>query len=256
MTDTHAKIMVVDDDMALRVTLMDILEDEGFDVVGVSDGYEAVKMATAEHFSLIFMDVRMPGIDGVEANRRIKEISPDLVVVMVTAFAGQGLIEQALQEGAYAVLYKPFDFRQLTEIVQTVMKTTCVLVVDDQADSRETVRMILEDQGYQVSEAANGKQAVTKAGKKHYEIILMDAVMPEKDGFTACEKVIETDPDAKVIFLTAHSLVSWVRQALAAGAFSLLSKPVEPADMITLMKSVVESPENKQKNATVELKSD
>ena len=62
MTDTHAKIMVVDDDMALRVTLMDILEDEGFDVVGVSDGYEAVKMATAEHFSLIFMVNPVPVI--------------------------------------------------------------------------------------------------------------------------------------------------------------------------------------------------
>ncbi len=256
MTDYHPKIMVVDDDMALRVTLMDILEDEGFEVVGVSDGYEAVKMASKEHFGLIFMDVRMPGIDGVETNRRIKEISPDSVIVMVTAFAGQELIEQALEEGAYAVLYKPFDFHQLTEVVRTVMKTTCVLVVDDQAESRETVRMILEDQGYRVSEAMDGKQAVTKAGEKHYEIILMDAVMPGMDGFTACEKIIESDPEAKVIFLTAHSLVNWVRQALAAGAFSLLSKPVDPADMITLMKSVVEPPKDEQNSMAVEAEID
>ena len=252
MTDYRPKIMVVDDDMALRVTLMDILEDEGFDVVGVSDGYEAVKMAGEEHFGLVFMDVRMPGIDGVEANRRIKDISPDSVVVMVTAFAGQGLIEQALQEGAYAVLYKPFDFRQLTEVVRTVMKTTCVLVVDDQAESRETVRVILEDQGYQVSEAVNGSQAVTKAGQRHYEIILMDAVMPGMDGFSACEKIVESDPDAKVIFLTAHSLVAWVRHALAAGAFSLLSKPVEPGDMIALLKSVVDHQGEEQNETVVE----
>ena len=92
-----------------------------------------------------------------------------------------------------------------------------------------------------MSEARNGKQAVTKAGQKHYEIILMDAVMPGMDGFAAYEKIIETDPEAKVIFLTAHSLVNWVRQALAAGAFSLLPKPVEPADMIALMKSVLKN---------------
>ena len=252
MTESGPKILVVDDDLALRVTLMDILEEEGFDVVGVSDGYEAVKMAGQEHFALIFMDVRMPGIDGVEANRRIKEISPESVIVMVTAFAGQGLIEQALKEGAYAVLYKPFDLGQLTEIVRSVVKTTCVLVVDDQAESRQTVRMILEEHGYQVSEADDGKQAVTKAGEKHYEIILMDAVMPGMDGFTACEQIVETDPDAKVIFLTAHSLVNWVRQALAAGAFSLLSKPVEPSDMITLMKSVVDHPEQTKESSAVE----
>ena len=158
---------------------------------------------------------------------------------MITAYAG-GLIEQASVEGVYAVLYKPFDLQQLSEIVRTTLKTTCVLVVDDQPGTRETVRAILEDRGYQVSEAENGKQAVTKAGQKHYDVILMDAIMPGMGGFDACEKIVEEDPEAKIIFLTAHSVVDWVRQALTAGAFSMLKKPVEPEDMLSLMRSVVE----------------
>lgn len=233
------KIMVVDDDDGLRVTLADILEDEGFDVTSVDDGLQGVEMASNNHFDLIFMDVRMPGIDGVEAYRRIKLISPSTVVIMLTAYSG-GLVEDALQEGAYAVLYKPFDLAQLTDTVRSVLKSTCVLVVDDQPEIRETVRGILEDFGFQVTEAQDGKQAIYQTGKKKFDVILMDAVMPGMDGFAACQRIVENDPDAKVIFLTAHSVVQWVKQALSAGAFSLLRKPVEPEDMITLMKSVVE----------------
>ncbi len=239
MVEYQPKIMVVDDDDGLRYTLSEILEEEGFEVTAVSDGLESVELATANHFDLIFMDFRMPGIDGVEAFRRIKVVSPDSVVIMVTAYAGAP-VEEALEEGAYAIIYKPFDLEQLKTMVRTTLMSTCVLVVDDEPGMRKMVRAILEDSGFQVSEAKIGKQAVTKAGRKHYDVILMDAVMPGMDGFTACQEIVEKDPEAKVIFLTAHSVVNWVRQALSAGAFSLLEKPVEPEDMISLLNSVVE----------------
>ena len=202
------------------------------------DGQKGVEMATANRFDLIFMDFMMPGINGVEALRRIKEVSPETIVIMVTAYSG-GLIEQALDEGSYAVLYKPFEFEQLANMVRTTLKSTCVLVFDDQPETRKMVREILDKSGFRVSEAEDGEQAVTMAGEKRYDIILMDAVMPGIGGVDACEKIVKEDPDAKVIFLTAHSLAGSVKQALAAGAFSLLKKPFDPEDMISLMKSVV-----------------
>ena len=238
MAQHQPKIMVVDDDDGMRITLAELLGYEGFDVTTVTDGLQGVEMATANHFDVIFMDFMMPGIDGVEALRRIKVVSPETIVIMVTAYDG-GLVEQALEEGAYAILYKPFDFDQLTSILRTTLKTTCVLVVDDEAETRTMVRAILEDSGFQVSEAKDGEQAVTKAGERRYDVILMDAVMPGMGGFDACEKIVKEDPDAKIIFLTAHSLVGWVREALSAGAFSLLKKPFDPDDMISLMNSVV-----------------
>ena len=238
MAHYQPKIMVVDDDEGMRITLVELLGYEGFDVTGISDGLEGVEMATKNRFDLIFMDFMMPGIDGVEALRRIKVVSPETIVIMVTAYAG-GLVEQSLVEGAYAVLYKPFDLDQLTSIVRTTLKSTCVLVVDDESDTRTMVRAILEESGFQVSEAEDGEEAVTKAGKKRYDVILMDAVMPGMGGFDACEKIVKEDPDAKVIFLAPHSAVGWVRQAFSAGAFSLLKKPIDPDDMISLMNSIL-----------------
>ncbi len=234
------KILVVDDDDGQRVTLVEILEDEGCDVTAVSTGLKAVEMATKNHFDLIFMDYKMPGIDGEEAYRQIKAVRPEISIIMQTAYE-DGLIKRSLDEGVYAILNKPYELNQVTELVRSVLKSTCVLVADDEPDMRALLRAILEDRGFQVSEAEDRIDAVTKARERHYDVILMDVVMPVMDGFAACEKIVEEDPDAKVIFLTGHSVKGWIKQALSIGAFFLLEKPVEPDDMLSLVKSVVEA---------------
>ena len=108
--------MVVDDD-SLRFTFTTILEDEDFEVTAASDGLEGVEMATKHRFDLI----------------------------LLTALATQALIDQALEEGAFAVHHKPFDVRKLTYLVRIVMRSTCVLVVDDQPETRTAMHAIPED---------------------------------------------------------------------------------------------------------------
>lgn len=118
------RIMVVDDDAALRYTLKEILEDEGRDVVAAEDGYQAIKQASENKLSLIFMDIQMPGINGVEAFMEIKEILPDCVVVMMTGFAVEDLVKKALTEGAYTVLHKPIAIERVLEILEQVVPET------------------------------------------------------------------------------------------------------------------------------------
>ena len=123
MVHYQPKIMVLDDDEGIRSTLAEILEDEGYDVTTVSESLWGVAVAANSHFDLIFIDFKMPGINGLEAFRRIKSLSPETIVIMVTGYAGSP-IEDALEEGAYAVLYKPFDSEQLTDLVRTTLRST------------------------------------------------------------------------------------------------------------------------------------
>ena len=241
MNETRAKIMVVDDDPAMLFTVTEILEDAGYDAYGVSDGYQAIELATKETFALVFMDIRLPGIDGVEAYRQIKSVSPGMPVIMMTGFTVESLISQALEEGAYTVLYKPLDITILLVAIKEVLDGPCVLVVDDELDARESVKSIFEDLGYQVALAMNGNQAVTMVESKHYDVILMDIGMPGMDGLEACRRIVESDPSAKVIFITGREVNQYARQALMAGAFSLLSKPVDPESMIALVDSLAGS---------------
>ena len=115
------RIMVVDDDADFRRTLEVILMDEGWDVISAGDGFQAVQMAGKSDISLIFMDIRMPDMDGVETLSKIKEILPDCIVVMMTGHALEFLIEKALSEGAMTCLNKPILIEQLLKIVDEVM---------------------------------------------------------------------------------------------------------------------------------------
>ena len=115
------RIMVVDDDPALRMTLEEILTDEGHDVISAEDGYQAILFASESPIALIFMDIRMPGMTGIEAFSRIKEILPDCVVVIMTGHAVQSLVDEAWEQGAREILQKPVIIDRLLEIVDEVV---------------------------------------------------------------------------------------------------------------------------------------
>ena len=112
--------MVVDDDPAMRMTLAGILSVEGHEVISAENGQQAIAMASKNAIDLIFMDIRMPGLNGVETFLRIKEVQPECVVVMMTGFSVEELVKTALSEGAYTVLYKPLAFEKVLEILEKV----------------------------------------------------------------------------------------------------------------------------------------
>ena len=238
MMNDRPKVMVLDDDEGVRVTLEGIIEDEGYDVVGAPDGYQAIELAKETPFALNFMDVKMPGINGVETYREIKKISPGSVVVIMTGFSIEELVKTALKEGAYAVIYKPVAMEQIIEIMRAVLRTTFVLVVDDRAADRDTPHAIFEDIGYKVYEAWDGRQAISTAIERHYDVIVMDIRMPGMDGFTTFEEIRMIDPLVKVIFITGYDLESPARDALLNGAYTVLTKPVDPEEMLALMSSI------------------
>ena len=135
----HAmSILVVDDLRNIRLTLSGILEDEGHQVATVEDGYQAINAVAEAHYDIIFMDIKMPGINGVQAFREIKKISPDTVVIMMTAYSVEDLVKEALEEGAYAVIYKPFEIEKIISIIQDLLKEkVLILLVDDQMPERQ-----------------------------------------------------------------------------------------------------------------------
>ena len=110
-------ILVVDDHSAMRSTLRDILQDEGYEVQSASSGEEAVDVFQGGNFDAVLMDVRMQGINGVEAFRRMKSLSNSVKVILMSAFSVDEIKEESLEEGAVAFLPKPLDMENLIDLI-------------------------------------------------------------------------------------------------------------------------------------------
>ena len=123
MQDHKTNVLVVDDDRGIRFTLEGIIDDEGYAVRSAEDGYQAIELAKETAFQWMFMDIRMPGLNGVETYLEIKKISPECRVVMMTGFSVEELVSQALEEGVYAVLFKPLPVEQVLKILRSGERT-------------------------------------------------------------------------------------------------------------------------------------
>lgn len=101
-------VLVVDDNAALAENVADILESEGFEAVSVDSPAHALEAALGRSFDAVVLDVRMPGMDGIELRERLRESQPDATFVFMTAFATDERLEAARRSGVGGILAKPF----------------------------------------------------------------------------------------------------------------------------------------------------
>ena len=122
-----AKILVVDDDTVARDLLADALKKEGYDVEAFSSGEEAIERGRHERVDLVLTDMRMGTVDGLTVLREFKRFSPDTSIVLLTSFGSlEGAIE-AIKQGAYDYLAKPFKKEEIKLVVQRSLDH-CLLV--------------------------------------------------------------------------------------------------------------------------------
>lgn len=124
LTDAkELRVLVADDQLHVRKFLREILEDEGFLVDDAEDGAEVMEKVGAGHYDLVISDIRMPKLDGNRVVRELKEVAPDLPVILITAYGydPSHIAVRAKKEGVVDVLYKPFDLRKLKEAISRAL---------------------------------------------------------------------------------------------------------------------------------------
>ena len=119
---TTARILIADDEDSLRWVLDKGLRQAGYEVTAVKDGESALRAFEAEPFDLVFLDVRMPGLDGLTALARLRELRPDAHVVVMTAHGTMETAIQAMQRGAYDYLAKPFDLDEVVLLAERALE--------------------------------------------------------------------------------------------------------------------------------------
>ena len=120
MRDEAAKlagILIVDDEFCVRDSLCQWFRKEGYDVTAVENATEALAAMEEGHPQVVLLDVRMPGMDGLELQERLRHIDPEIVVIVITAFASVDTAVRALKQGAFDYVTKPVDPDELSRLV-------------------------------------------------------------------------------------------------------------------------------------------
>ena len=117
-----AKIMLVDDAAFMRMMIKNTLTQQGYtDIVEAQDGAEAVTKFAEENPDLVFMDITMPNMDGLQALKKIKENHPDAKIVMCTAMGQETMVLDAIKSGAKDFIVKPFNADRIVQTVNTIL---------------------------------------------------------------------------------------------------------------------------------------
>lgn len=124
MNETRAtNILVVDDEEELRKSLAEILEMEGLKVSQAQDGYIAIEKAKTNQYDIALIDIRMPGINGLETLTQVRSLQPNIKAIMMTGHPIDNS-KNNLLKGIYGILHKPFSITKLMNMIQQI---TCVM---------------------------------------------------------------------------------------------------------------------------------
>ena len=218
-------VLVIDDDPDQRALMTRFLHREGFRVQTASEGMEGLELARKLQPRAILLDVMMPGIDGWSVLSELKA-DPELSaipVVMVT-FIDQRSLAASL--GAADYMMKPVRWDRFSKVMDRFRAPEGgVLIVEDNADVRQQVRLVLEKDGWIVTEAENGHEGLSRVAAARPQVVLLDLTMPVMDGFTFLEKLraMPGCADLPVVVLTARDLTRDDRRLLR-GASQILNK--------------------------------
>jgi two-component system response regulator PilR (NtrC family) len=116
------KILVADDEQSMREFLDIMLKKEGYKVSLASNGDDVLKLVEKDIFDLILLDIRMPKMDGLDVLKRVKAVSPETVVIMITAYASADTAIRAMKEGAYDYITKPFKVEEIKLIIKNALE--------------------------------------------------------------------------------------------------------------------------------------
>ncbi len=240
-----ATVLVIDDDPSAREMMSRILSREQYLVLVAASGEEGLRIAREQKPDVITLDVLMAGMDGWAVLNQLKADpeTADIPVVVLTVMDDRNL---GFALGAADYLNKPIDRERLSAVLRRVRadeRAGAALVVEDDPDTREMLRRMLEKDGWKVVEAANGRIALQRILEAEPAVVLLDLMMPEMDGFGFIEEVRKHMEwrAIPVVVLTAKTLTAEDRLRLE-GVARVFQKGEQPGmDVLAEVRRLVEA---------------
>jgi CheY-like chemotaxis protein len=243
------RVLVVDDEQLISATLSLILQRNGFDTFAAYSGEQALEVLDTFRPDILITDVVMPDIDGREVARKAAERYPGCRIFLLTGHAHHIDFTDLQALGiAFEVIAKPAHPAELLRHLEadsqacSHLKPTA-LVVDDFEPHRYSVRRLLQQAGFEVIEAANGRECLQQAANAP-DVIVLDIHLPDSNGFELCRKLRASAPTAKtpIVHLSATATSAEAKEeSRLVGANDYMTSPFDPSQLLVKLCSLVQA---------------
>jgi len=253
VTSHKGKVLLVDDDPDFLAATTKTLKEDGYEVASATTGGEALKKAREEAPSLMILDLMLPDADGFSVCSQLKDdvrtsAIPILILTGVPSRSTSYLKDISLYHRADDYAQKPVRRKQFLKKVDRLISgarqslarsRTTVLIADDDPDFVLTTRRFLQANGYRTLVAKNGNECLRMAQDAVPDMIILDVMFPDKDGFTVCAELKEKRRTRAIPVLLSTAIGEQIRKsdfacevAVQHQADDYIDKPIRPSDLL------------------------
>jgi DNA-binding NtrC family response regulator len=237
------RILIVDDDRQMVRTLSDIVSLHGWTVDGAYSGEAAVDAVGQREYDAVLMDVRMTGINGVEAFKAMKSVRPGIKVILMTAYSAAKIIAEAEREGALQVLAKPVVLPNLFDMLdQMTQGTKPVMLVADDAELLSVLHTALEESSYAWLEATSLSEALTALEEQTPLVVVLDQNVSGVNPGDSVLAIKRVSPGVALILCDGDSNGGGQTPTDPPPAliYATLHKPFSPEKLIDTLEGIIE----------------
>ncbi len=259
------RCLVVDDNISAQEVLCRMLTSFGYEVDIANPGKEAIKLIKSKKYDMLFLDYKMPQMNGIETYKAIQSdlINNEIKTIIVSAYSKDIMDENIKSLGIHGYLSKPIspstlydkifevqnpiiciDDIKLDEVVKYFDGIKVLLVEDNELNQEFAVHM-LQDRGFSVDVAYDGIEALTLIKSKKYDLVLMDIQMPHMDGLEATAHIRKMQDDyfkqIPIIALSANALLGDKEKSIDAGMNEHINKPIDPLELFEVIGKYINS---------------
>jgi FixJ family two-component response regulator len=248
-------ISVVDDDASTRRSTTLLIESLGFQAAGFESADSFLKSTQLQETSCLVIDVRMPGMDGLQLQSYLAAAGYKIPIIFITAYDDTESRRQATQAGAVAFLAKPFRADVLLQTLRSALplelreRTKLMSIVDDDESVRRTTTLLIQSFGFQAA-AFESAESLMKSGQlQETSCLIVDLQMPGMNGLQLQRHLAASGYKIPIIFITAYDSKESRQQAMQAGAVAFLSKPFSDELLLETLRATLLDSEPSAKTA-------
>jgi CheY-like chemotaxis protein len=206
-----ARILIIDDDEIVCNGVKSILEKEGYEVDTSLSGISGIEKVKNADYDLIYLDIHMPGMNGLETFRHIKAIKENAKICIITAMSDDKMTEYLLliKEGAVdKIVRKPVFKDMLLKTTKEMLGTESgrkkILIIDDDELVREAFKAVLGELDFEIDFAKTAKEALDLFNQKAYHLVYLDLNLPDKDGNDLLKEMRGINRDIKICVMSGY----------------------------------------------------